>query len=68
MDFPVDEIISNDKNKYEMSVAMIRYARKIEEIPELLLEYDEKERDKRLKIIMKDVLSGTVKYHTNVKE
>ena len=62
MDFPIDEIIGNDKNKYELSTAMIKYARKLDEIPELLLEYSEEEQDKRLKIIMENLLNEKVKY------
>lgn len=65
MKFPIQEIISNDKNKYEMSIAMIKYGVKLDEMPELLLEYNEKDKDKRLKIIMNDILSSKVKYFYN---
>ena len=62
MEFPVDLVINYDEKKYEMAAAMIKYSLKIEEIPELLLEFDEKERDKRLKIVFNALLSGKVKY------
>ncbi len=65
MKFPIQEIISNDKNKYEISIAMIKYGIKLDEMPELLLEYNEKDKDKRLKIIMSDILSSKVKYTYN---
>lgn len=65
MKFPIQEIISNNKNKYELSIAMIKYGVKLDEMPELLLEYNEKDKDKRLKIIMNDILSSKVKYSYN---
>ncbi|MBU1077932.1 MAG: hypothetical protein KKH98_11610 [Spirochaetes bacterium] len=67
MKFPVDEIIQSSHNKYELSVAMIKYGTKLEEIPELLLEFKEKDRDKRLKIIIGEILKGKVKYSYNDK-
>ncbi len=65
MEFPIDKIINSDKNKYELSIAMMKYAAKLDEFPELLLEYEEKEREKRIKIIMSNILDGTVKYKMN---
>ena len=62
MKFPVDEIISNDENKYEIAVAMIKFGLKLDEIPELLLEYSEKDRDKRLKVIISEIINKKVKY------
>ncbi len=67
MDFPIDKIINCDKNKYELSTAMIKYAAKLNEIPELLLEYTAKEQEKRLNIILNNILDGTVKYKFNTK-
>ena len=62
MEFPVDEIIKNSINKYEIATAMIKYSRKLEEIPELLLDHSPEEQEYRLKIIIEDILSGKVKY------
>lgn len=67
MDFPLNKIINCDKNKYEVAVAMIKYAGKLNEIPELLLEYSAKDQEKRLSIILNNILNGTVKYKTNTK-
>lgn len=68
MKFPTDSIIKHSGNKYELSMAMIKYAGKLDEIPELLLEYSEKDRDKRLKIIMGEILNEKVKYTFNAEE
>ncbi len=62
MKFPVKEIISNQENKYVVATAMIKYAKKIEEIPEILLKYPPEEQEYRLKIIMHDIINGEVKY------
>jgi len=62
MEFPLGEVLKFDENKYEASVAMMKYAEKIEENPDLLIEYSEKDRDKRVAIIIKDILTGKVKY------
>ena len=62
MKFPLDKVLKFNKNKYETSVAMMRYADKIEAQPELLTEYSEKDRDKRVAIIINDILSEKVKY------
>ncbi len=62
MKFPVKEIIANQENKYIIATAMIKYAKKIEEIPEILLKYPPEEQEYRLKIIMHDIINGEVKY------
>lgn len=62
MEFPLEQVLSFDGNKNMISVAMMKYAQKIEEDPEILLEYTEKDRDKRVAIIIKDILTGKVKY------
>ena len=62
MEFPVEMIINYDEKKYEMAAAMIKYSLKIEDVPEILLEFDEKDRDKRLRIVFNGLLSGKVKY------
>ena len=62
MKFPLDKVINSSINKFETAAAMIKYAGKLEEIPELLAEYTEKEREKRLRIIMSDILDGKIKY------
>lgn len=62
MDLPLDDILNSTVNKYEISTAMIKYAMKIEEHPELLLEYKEKDQHKRLKIIFNDIFQKKVPY------
>ena len=62
MEFPVKEIIANVENKYIIATAMIKYAKKIEEIPEILLKYPPEEQEYRLKIIMDDIINEKVKY------
>lgn len=66
MEIPLGDILKFDKNKYEVCVAMMKYAKKIEEIPELLMGYSEQDRDKRVAIIIKDIITGTVKYKKGV--
>ncbi|MBN1897523.1 MAG: hypothetical protein JW827_02000 [Spirochaetes bacterium] len=63
MKFPHTKILQSDTNKYEISVAMMKYAEKIIETPELLLEYSERDRDKKVAIIINDILEGKIKYH-----
>jgi|GEM_PF-3453790 len=67
MDFPLDKILEFDKNKYEATVGMISYLHAIEETPEILLEYSEKDRSRRVAIIINDILSGKIKYKEGEK-
>lgn len=62
MKFPLDKVLSFDKNKYEIVAVMIKFVEKIEEEPEILLNYPEKDRDKLCAIVVDEVLSGKLEY------
>lgn len=62
MIFPINEIIKFNGNKYEIATAMILYAKRLEEYPELLLEVDPKSKEMRLKIILDGLLNQKIKY------
>ncbi|MDD5066163.1 MAG: hypothetical protein PHF84_03870 [bacterium] len=66
MELPLEDILNANIHKYELSVVMLKYALKIEEHPELLLEYKEKDRHKRLKIIFNDVFQKVISYKFNM--
>ena len=62
MKFPVSKVIECDKNKYQISMIMIKYNKKLEEYPQLLVEYKPRDREKKLKIILSNVLNGKIPY------
>lgn len=66
MEFPLNQILDVTIGKYEIASAMLKYAARIEEQPELLLEYSAKDQQKRLKIIFHDIFNKKVKYKINV--
>jgi DNA-directed RNA polymerase subunit K/omega len=63
MRVPIDKVIGFDGNKYEATAAMTKYIERIEEEPEILLDYSEKDKEKIVAIVIDEILSGKLKYH-----
>ncbi len=67
MEIPIELLLSYKGNKYELSVAMMKYVEKLEEIPELLQDVPDKEKEKKAALAIYKILSKEVKYHYNIK-
>ncbi len=62
MKVPIDLITGFTENKYELAVAMMKYAERVEEMPELLMDYSDKDKEKLAIISITKILSKEVKF------
>ncbi len=62
MKVPIELITGFESNKYELAVAMMKYVERVEEMPELLMDYNESEKEKLAIIAIDKILTGDVKF------